>query len=608
MPVAAFGVAAQLYAARFPADLDIVFADETLIGDALAEGVDRARTGRRFFGALAIVDPRSIVAQRLAPRVLEAVPDLAQRRSFCDAIAVGQLTIDGRNQSEFGINADTLSALRCLAMLCDSLIVRSWVEDRWLRANLGTAQVHAVRAVVPPLVPVPSFKSRSGSRTIVVWGPERTASELAMFAFAYEELHAPVVIVCDAPPGATLFSLRAKFVGRAEAQQHLESAAVIVDASIGDPAAAIELAKGGVPVVASTYSGANEYIDGVCTYDPWNFRSILAATLMGLGANPPKLRAGIPGLESLGPAMEAARPLVPERTPLVSIVIPTKDRRGVLPRAIESVANQTYPNVEIIVVNDGGPPVDDLVAYLPNARVVNHEVNLGVTPSLNDGIAVARGEYIGFLGDDDYIYADHLMRLVGALERSGGSVGHAFMFSSYLDPNPDGYYDLIGHNLLAQAAIDPTELMANNIVGGTSVLYHRRIFDELGPMDLAPKQGADFELYLRILQRHDFIMVPRVTANVDFRRDQSNISAYKASENVAILNYLYAKYPVPGRIDLEQSRQRIMQAFASPAGDPTIVRPHRELSSPRRRQYRLQDGGPAQASAGASKAPDEVSL
>jgi glycosyltransferase involved in cell wall biosynthesis len=109
--------------------------------------------------------------------------------------------------------------------------------------------------------------------------------------------------------------------------------------------------------------------------------------------------------------------------PLVSVIIPTYNRGALIGRAIDSVRAQTYPNIEIIVVDDGSTDdtQDRLRQYGDGVRVVSQE-NAGPAAARNKGIAQARGEYIAFLDSDDYWLQGKLARQIEALEKAGSSV------------------------------------------------------------------------------------------------------------------------------------------------------------------------------------------
>jgi len=87
---------------------------------------------------------------------------------------------------------------------------------------------------------------------------------------------------------------------------------------------------------------------------------------------------------------------------LVSVVIPTYNRATFLPAAINSVLNQTYPNIEIIVVDDGSTDHTQHVMEQYRGRVAYHrQANGGVASARNAGLALARGEFVAFMDSDD---------------------------------------------------------------------------------------------------------------------------------------------------------------------------------------------------------------
>lgn len=99
--------------------------------------------------------------------------------------------------------------------------------------------------------------------------------------------------------------------------------------------------------------------------------------------------------------------------PTVSVVIPTYNRVDVLPRAVESVLDQTYEDFELLVVDDGSS--DGTLSLLdsyddPRVRVVSHGVNRGANVARNTGIEHANGEFVAFLDSDDSWHPEKLHR------------------------------------------------------------------------------------------------------------------------------------------------------------------------------------------------------
>jgi glycosyltransferase involved in cell wall biosynthesis len=116
--------------------------------------------------------------------------------------------------------------------------------------------------------------------------------------------------------------------------------------------------------------------------------------------------------------------------PLVSVYIPSKNRQDLLSFAINSVLEQTYPNIEILVVDDGSK--DDTFALLTqltdkhkNIRIYRNEVSIGACASRNIAIKHARGEFVTGLDDDDHFLPNRIESLMAAYDDK-----YAFVCSS----------------------------------------------------------------------------------------------------------------------------------------------------------------------------------
>ena len=108
-----------------------------------------------------------------------------------------------------------------------------------------------------------------------------------------------------------------------------------------------------------------------------------------------------------------------EQTELISVIVTAYNIEAYIERGVQSVCNQTYQNLEIIVVDDGstdttGRILDELAEKDARIRVI-HEENGGPARARNTGIAVAGGNYIGFVDGDDWIDPDMYEKLFSAL-------------------------------------------------------------------------------------------------------------------------------------------------------------------------------------------------
>ena len=115
-----------------------------------------------------------------------------------------------------------------------------------------------------------------------------------------------------------------------------------------------------------------------------------------------------------------------ERGALISIIIPIYKVEQYLDKCIQSIINQTYKNLQIILVNDGSPDncgkICDEYALKDNRIEVIHKINGGLSDARNVGIGRAKGKYIGFVDSDDYIEKDMYENMYNLLEERNADV------------------------------------------------------------------------------------------------------------------------------------------------------------------------------------------
>lgn len=176
--------------------------------------------------------------------------------------------------------------------------------------------------------------------------------------------------------------------------------------------------------------------------------------------------------------------------PLITVIIPTFKRANLVPRAIESVRQQTYRNVEILVVDDGSP--DDtatIVQAIPDSRIryLRHETNKGLPAGRNTGINSAKGEFIAFIDDDDEWRRDKLEKQLAAIMHYDAVVCAAVVdgYQLRIHKGPD-----ISLDDLKKGGFAPSGLFIR-----TEALRNV-MFDE------TLKQGEDWDAFIRIVQRY----------------------------------------------------------------------------------------------------------
>lgn len=107
------------------------------------------------------------------------------------------------------------------------------------------------------------------------------------------------------------------------------------------------------------------------------------------------------------------------KEPMVSVIVPIYNVEKYLKRCIDSILNQTYKNLEIILVDDGSPDkcpqICDEYAKSDKRIKVIHKQNAGVSAARNDGLAIAQGDLIGFVDPDDCIHPSMYEEMVNYL-------------------------------------------------------------------------------------------------------------------------------------------------------------------------------------------------
>lgn len=105
--------------------------------------------------------------------------------------------------------------------------------------------------------------------------------------------------------------------------------------------------------------------------------------------------------------------------PLVSVVIPFYSRKDWLFEAVKSVENQTYKNIEILIINDGSPEkIDEITNKFKRKIKIINKINGGPASARNMGIKIAKGKYIAFLDSDDIWLPNKLEKQIAYMEEN----------------------------------------------------------------------------------------------------------------------------------------------------------------------------------------------
>lgn len=202
-----------------------------------------------------------------------------------------------------------------------------------------------------------------------------------------------------------------------------------------------------------------------------------------------------------------------EEKPLVSVIIPTYNRNKELESALESVLNQSYQKIEIIVVDDS--PENELPEWIKEnnkIQVIENEENLGGSVSRNKGIRRSNGELIAFLDDDDFFHEAKIKRQAEVMSESSEQVlasitGHIFYSSENDFKQENGKKIIETEEDLLYRILSGSDV---RIGGSSSLMVRADWLHEENGFDLRFPRHQDWELLVRILEDGEIKCIPEV--------------------------------------------------------------------------------------------------
>lgn len=204
---------------------------------------------------------------------------------------------------------------------------------------------------------------------------------------------------------------------------------------------------------------------------------------------------------------------------LVSIVIPVYNGSDYLREAIDSALAQTYPNIEVIIVNDGsddeGRTKEIATSYGSRIRYLEKE-NGGVASAMNAGIKAANGKYISWLSHDDAYFPNKLEVQVPVLERLASEGRAAICYSSYVQMDersqvysttemPDLRPSDVFGALLCHLDLSSGFFLKDFYLNGCTLLIPKEAFDRVGYFDISLPTTQDYDLWFKMLGSYDFV-------------------------------------------------------------------------------------------------------
>lgn len=246
-------------------------------------------------------------------------------------------------------------------------------------------------------------------------------------------------------------------------------------------------------------------------------------------------------------------------SPLVSLIIPTRNRPARLRAAVASVLAQTHGNLDVLVVNDAGRDVTPILDGFGDPRLRGFR-----TPrpgercrARNLGLELARGEYIGYLDDDDRLDPDHVAVCVAALKNGADVVYTAARRA--VEERRGSRWRVTRREIAYAAPFDARRLLLENSIPILALMHRAACLRHVAPFDPEVPRTEDWDFWIRLSRVFPFVFIDKDTCEFSWRDSGTSMSGRPEPFAWAALNmfYKYAGY-APDDAEVREKQRSVV--------------------------------------------------
>lgn len=212
--------------------------------------------------------------------------------------------------------------------------------------------------------------------------------------------------------------------------------------------------------------------------------------------------------------------------PLVTVITPTYNRANLIGRTIQSIIDQTYDNIEHIIVNDGGEDISKVIKgisknnYKKAKRIkyINKKEHEGVSATRNVALKEAKGDYICLLDDDDIYLPLAIEFRLWAMEKFGAEIVYTRALKDIWDVK-NGVYVSVKKELYWECPFNKDLILIQNVAHSPCVLFSRTAWDNSGNYmyDTTLETGEDYDFWIALSRNTDFYNLQIIDAESTIR-------------------------------------------------------------------------------------------
>ena len=206
----------------------------------------------------------------------------------------------------------------------------------------------------------------------------------------------------------------------------------------------------------------------------------------------------------------------------ISVIVPTHNRAHFLGKAIDSVLSQTYENFEIIIIDDNSKDnTTDLLESYNDKRIkyVKNNENRGCGRARNQGIELARGDYITFLDSDDELFSTKFEKQLEKFHLLPSAFGLIYCGFCYASGKTGKIVKYISPELYGDVY---NNLLERNLFPIHAPIVKRECFQRCGMLDPTLPACEDWDIWIRIARYYEFAFVPDILAKYNIHGEQKS--------------------------------------------------------------------------------------
>ena len=195
-------------------------------------------------------------------------------------------------------------------------------------------------------------------------------------------------------------------------------------------------------------------------------------------------------------------------TPVISVIIPTRNRADKLKQAIESVLNQSYRNFELLIVDDSSNDnTTEIANSFKDSRIsfLQHHAAMGASAARNTALRTCKGEYVAFLDDDDEWLTTKLEKQMKVFSKAPPEVGIVYTAYWKIEKHHKSYMPT--KDIIKKEGHVHDDLLEGNFIALPSVIIRKKYLDSVGLFSEQMPRLQDWDLFIRLSKKYQFIFI-----------------------------------------------------------------------------------------------------